>query len=183
MRMQRAEHDEGVALVLAISFMLVSLIILSTLAACVFAHIRQSERFVSFKDCFHGIEYALAESLLELESGEDGSIGVGGWLKSSPANARPKAPAFDEEGVEALRIPSTPRVEYFAVALDWSSDGHDNTGNGITDGADEKGLYSIHAFARCNGVVRGAEVVLRRSDGGFLQVSWREVAPSQMKRR
>jgi hypothetical protein len=87
-------------------------------------------------------------------------------------------PEFGDGGVNPLQVAGMPHVEYFAYAMDWSSDGIDNDGDGAIDvgGIEEDGYHSVYAYARVvlnngrdngNGpttFMRGSEQIMREGD-------------------
>ncbi|HIJ65033.1 MAG TPA: hypothetical protein HPP77_03710 [Candidatus Hydrogenedentes bacterium] len=199
MKKRCTRGEQGVALVVAMCFIVVCGIILSALSARVMNQVRHVDQFASLKKCFYGIEFAVAQSLAELEAGRDGSIGLDGWETASPRQL--VLPCFGDAGVAPVPIRSMPDVAYFALAREWSVDGLDNNGDGIVDGPEEGGLYSVYAFAQCKGQVRGIEMVLRedRRRGAttdthieglakrqvvrhLRRLSWRELAPPRVGR-
>ena len=93
---------------------------------------------------------------------------------------------FDDPRNAPIQVPTMGNVECMAATVEWSSDGIDNNGDGAVDDRGESGLVAIYAYGRCGGIVRGAEVVLRRDTSkdasgrvGYAQVSWREIGPQQ----
>ena len=170
-------REDGMALIVAMIFIIVSVIVLTSLASRMINHTREINHFNDYMSCSHGAEYALAQSISRLEKNERGSISLEQWDR--PSGVRIPLPVYGAPGVGPLTVPGMPKVEYFAMALDWARDGLDNNGDGIVDGPEEKDWCSVYASARCGQSVRYIEAVLRREGGAaqLTQVSWREVFP------
>ncbi len=159
--MYTKDNNRGMALMLTLFFIAISIVVLSTLSARLLNQSHHVDHFRVFKDCFNGLEAALEESKLEIEAGKDGWIGLDSW--QAPAGQL-VLPEFDQTGVVPESFASIPEIEYFALAQDWSTDGIDNTGDGDIDGSDERFTYTIHAFARNGQVTRHSETVVRGID-------------------
>ncbi|HOZ48406.1 MAG TPA: hypothetical protein PLO37_06965 [Candidatus Hydrogenedentes bacterium] len=157
------KSDEGMALLLTLFFLSIALMTLSVLSARMINESRQIDHFVAFNNCFQGVEAAVAASEAGLKGGGTGLVGVTSWQPPSGATTL-DLPTFDSENVHPVQLPSMPDVEYFAVALDWSNDGLDNNGDGLVDGTEEIGYFSLYGFARNGDVVRSAEVIMEASD-------------------
>jgi hypothetical protein len=159
---------EGVALVAATLMLAVGLLVLGALTMRVVNQSHQVDNHETFKETFQGLESAYAQSKAELELGADGMIGLGSWTPDAPGEEElPDSvplPDFYEEDVSPARIPNMQQVEYMAFAQDWSSDNIDNNGDGIIDGVEESGFFTIHALAKNGEMVRQAEIVLAATD-------------------
>ncbi len=155
--------SDGMALLVAMMFIVIATLTLGALAIRVINQSSHVDRYITFKRCFEGVESAFAESLLELETGGDGWVGLDSWTMPNPGDGI-TLPTFDDPDVSPVQIPSMPNVEYMAFAHDWSNDNEDNNGDGNVDGPEESGFYTAYAFAQCEGVVRSAEVVLSGAD-------------------
>ncbi len=155
--------NDGMALLVATIFIVIATLTLGALAIRVINQSSHVDRYITFKRCFEGVESAFAESLLELETGGDGWVGLDSWTMPNPGDGI-TLPTFDDPDVSPVQIPSMPDVEYMAFAHDWSNDNEDNNGDGNVDGPEESGFYTAYAFAQCEDVVRSAEVVLAGAD-------------------
>jgi hypothetical protein len=174
--MNRLRKDErGMALVTATLLLAVGILVLSALSLRVVNQHNQVNQFEDYTVCFEGLEAAFAESMTEIFAGNDGNIGVDGWepfgsgeLILSEGGGETtgyyQLPSFDDDEVTPQTLASLPGVEYFAYAVNWSTDGYDNNGDGAVDVADEIGMYSIHISARVGVLERSAEVVLGGED-------------------
>ena len=166
-----SKDDEGMALLLAMVF-LVAMGLVATYAASRVANNRSHvDQFVDYLHVFEGVESGLAHARRELsQSGNltlpiaerDGLIGV------DPAfNLVQALPTFGAPLVTALRISTMPEIEYMAYSYGWANDGIDNNGDGFIDfGPETAGYYTMYAVARVNrngnlGARRGAEEIVR----------------------
>lgn len=154
------------ALVVATLFISVAMVTLGMLSMRVINQSHQTDHDTRQRIVFLGLEAAYAESLTDLESGSTGLIGTENW--ETPTNGTTigdiPVPAFGDSGVQPRQLTSHPDVEYFAYVVDWDNDNRDNNGNGVVDGDQEKGWYTIYALARWGGLERRAEAVVRRTD-------------------
>src|SRR5690606_32504098 len=120
----------------------------------------QSLQYKLYNDAFTGLESALAESWVELETGQDGMVGLGAW--SPPVGSTGRVlPTFDDSGVLPEMSTTQPTVEYMAYADDWSSNGEDDDGDGTIDDSGENFTYTVYAFSQNRGIQRNVEVVLK----------------------
>ena len=159
-------QEAGMALVVATLFIAVAMVTLGMLSMRVINQSHQTDHDTRQRVVFLGVEAAYAKSVIDLEDGGTGMIGTENWEAPSdgPTIAEIPVPAFGDSGVEPHELTSHPGVEYFAYVLDWGNDNQDNNGNGVVDGEDEQGWYTIYAFARWGGIVRRAEVIVRKTD-------------------
>lgn len=164
-RRQKADSRvgrEGMALLAATLFIAVAVMILGALAMRVINQHNQVSQQSAFKDCFLGLESGFAESLVDLEQGGPGRIGLGTWTPTQTGVV--ELPSFDDPNVAPLTLPTMPSVSYMAYALEWISDGIDNNGNGVADDIGEDGYFTVYAFSRCGGIERAAEIVVAGQD-------------------
>lgn len=155
-------RQEGMALLAATLFIAVAVMILGALAMRVINQHNQVSQQSAFKDCFLGLESGFAESLVDIEQGGSGRIGLGTWTPSQVGVV--ELPSFDDDTVSPLTLPNMPNVSYMAYALEWISDGIDNNGNGVVDDIGEDGYFTIYAFSRSGGIDRAAEIVVAGQD-------------------
>ncbi len=159
-------QEAGMGLVVATLFIAVAMITLGMLSMRVINQSHQTDHDTRQRLVFLGVEAAYAKSAADLEDGGTGMIGTENWEAPTDGAtiAEIPVPAFGDSGVEPHELTSHPGVEYFAYVLDWGNDNQDNNGNGVVDGEDEQGWYTIYAFARWGGIVRRAEVIVRKTD-------------------
>ncbi len=163
MAINHSRHNEGIALLVATIFVAIAVLVLGALATRVVQQNHQTTQYRLFNETFTGIEAALAQSWVEIESGQDGHIGLGAW--SLPAvGSTVTLPSFDDEDVSPQTSPTQSTVEYMAYADNWSTNGIDDDGDGTVDGIEELQSYTIFAMANNRGITRTAEVVIKGWD-------------------
>ncbi|MCL4692389.1 MAG: hypothetical protein KJ060_07755 [Candidatus Hydrogenedentes bacterium] len=151
------------ALLIATIFVAIAILMLSALSVRVIQQNNQSLQYKLYNDAFTGLESALAESWVELETGQDGMVGLGVW--SPPVGSTGRVlPSFDDSGVLPEMSSTQPTVQYMAYADDWSSNGEDDDGDGTIDDTGENFTYTVYAFSRNRGIQRNVEVVLKGFD-------------------
>lgn len=157
----RRANQEGVALVTAIIFVAVALLVLSALSMRAVSQNNAVDQYTRFNDVFLGVEAGLARSIADLDTnGGDGMVGLGTWAPSIGE----LTPTMASANIAPVQMVGSPNVTYIAHALRWDSDGIDNNGEGTIDGADEDWFYSVTSFARYAALDRGAEVVMEGTD-------------------
>ncbi|HQE82927.1 MAG TPA: hypothetical protein PLM14_07975 [Candidatus Hydrogenedentes bacterium] len=162
MRLPKRSKREGIALLTATIFLALAMLILAYMTSRVVTQNSQVNRYVQFKDCFQGLESAYAASVVDLELGNDGMIGLGTW---DPYSEGPfTLPTFDADDIAPVQVPNMPGVQFMAAVEDWDNDGIDNNGDGIVDGIEENRVYTLHLLANNAGVQRRAEVVVKATD-------------------
>lgn len=155
------QPERGMALLVALIFISVAVIVLTALAARQLSQRNLVTRFDSHNRAFFGLEAGVASVRIALESGTGEAVGLGAWNNAGDYTVMP---AFDSQGVEPLTLQSMNDVEYMAYAQNWMTDGIDNTGNGTIDGTDENWTYTVHSFARVGDTARQLEVVMTGAD-------------------
>lgn len=156
-------REEGMALLIATIFVAIAILMLSALSVRVIQQNNQSLQYKLYNDAFTGLESALAESWVELETGQDGMVGLGVW--SPPVGSTGRVlPTFDDSGVLPEMSSTQPTVQYMAYADDWSSNGEDDDGDGTIDDTGENFTYTVYAFSQNRGIQRNVEVVLKGFD-------------------
>ncbi|GMV93342.1 MAG: hypothetical protein AMXMBFR82_31200 [Candidatus Hydrogenedentota bacterium] len=151
------------ALLIATIFVAIAILMLSALSVRVIQQNNQSLQYKLYNDAFTGLESALAESWVELETGQDGMVGLGVW--SPPVGSTGRVlPTFDDSGVLPEMSSTQPTVQYMAYADDWSSNGEDDDGDGTIDDTGENFTYTVYAFSQNRGIQRNVEVVLKGFD-------------------
>ncbi|MCX8064906.1 MAG: hypothetical protein N3G21_07005 [Candidatus Hydrogenedentes bacterium] len=161
---KKINKNSGMAMIVAMMFVLVSMALLGTLTVQIINQQRQQARYSDFRDAFWGVVSAVQESRNSLELGGNGLVGVTQWTPTYDQNNNPILPSFDDPKVNPRRLQSDPSVRYFAVAIPWLTDGFDNNGDGTVDGTDEDGMVTIYALAEKNNTVRRVEVITETVD-------------------
>ena len=156
--------EEGMAMIIALVFVMVAIALLSTLSVQIINQNLQQNRYSDFRDAFWGAVSAVQESKSSMEIGGDGLVGVENWTPSYNANNEPILPSFDSPSVTPRTLASDPTVQYFAIAIPWKSDNFDNNGDGLVDDISEVDMVTIYALARKNGTVRRLEVITDSTD-------------------
>jgi len=162
MRPSKRSRKEGIALLTATIFLALAMLILAYMTTRVVTQHSQVNRYVQFKDCFQGLESAYAASLVALENGNDGMLGLGTYDPYDGGSLN--LPTFETADIAPLQVPNMPNVEFMSVVEDWDDDGIDNNGDGTIDDEEEQWVYTLHLFANNAGVHRRAEVVVRADD-------------------
>ena len=153
---------ECIALLTATIFLALAMLILAYMTSRVINQHSQVNRYVQFKDCFLGLDSAYAASMVALENGNDGMLGLGTY---DPYDGGSLAlPDFDTDDIAPLQVPNMSNVEFMSVVEDWDDDGIDNNGDGSIDDLEEEWVYTLHLFANNAGVQRRAEVVVKATD-------------------
>jgi len=178
--MKTERDDRGIALLIAVIFMMIAILLTSFLSLRSVNNYRITRAYASFEKDIYGCEAGIADASRELsrigdgldndgdglvdEDDEfDGKIGTGAWSLNNDTNGD-GMPSFDEENVVpvVLGANTDSRTEYFAWAQEWGSDGVDNNGDGNVDDDFEQDYASIIASARRAGQVRTVEVIAVR---------------------
>lgn len=157
-------RERGMAMIVALIFVMVAIALLSTLSVQVINQNLQQNRYSDFRDAFWGVVSAVQESKGSIETGGNGLVGVEGWTPSYNANNEPILPSFDNPSVTPQTLVSDPTIQYFAVAIPWENDNFDNNGDGIIDDINEVDMVTIYAVAQKNGTVRRLEVITDSND-------------------
>ena len=156
--------EEGMAMIIALVFVMVAIALLSTLSVQIINQNLQQNRYSDYRDAFWGVVSAIQESKSSIEIGGDGLIGVESWTPSYNSNNEPILPSFDDPSVTPRTLASDPTVQYFAIAIPWENDNFDNNGDGLVDDISEADMVTIYALARKNGTVRRLEVITDSTD-------------------
>ena len=153
-------NQEGIALVVATFFLLVTIVILTIVTSRTVQQSGNVDQFQRYEHCMLGIETALARSMSNLDAGQSGSIGD---PVSQSANT---PPAFPTDLGAVPTVPGKPSVYYIVEDQNWYTDGIDNDGNGVSDNqdSDEFGMHTLYVMAREDEAVRCVEVVVAGTD-------------------
>lgn len=160
---QRNRDEAGMALIVATIFMSVAILVLSALGLRAIKGSHQTDQYQNYVECWYGVEAGMNECWVEIENNDDAMVGLGTWTEPAGATGF-VMPEMDDEGIDPQTMASLPRVQYLALAQDWSNDNVDNNGDGTVDGPEEAFWYTIHSRSQLAGVQRGAEVIVRGED-------------------
>ena len=156
----RHNRERGMALLTAIIFISLALMILAVLSNRFFQQQLLVNQFQIYHTAFDGVEAAMAMSRTELmEDGSTGIIGLDDWTPVYDDDNRIVLPGFDDNNVSPEVLSTSPDVEIIAYVDHWGSNGLDSNGDGTVDSPAEQDLYTIYAAARFDGLVRQAEAV------------------------
>ncbi len=158
------QKEQGMAMIVALIFVVVSIALLSTLSVQIINQNLQQNRYSDFRDAFWGAVSAVQESKGSIEFGGNGFVGVDDWTPSYNQNNEPILPSFDDPSVTPLTLSSDPSIQYFAVAIPWETDNFDNNGDGLIDDITEQDMVTIYAVAQKNSTVRRLEVITDLTD-------------------
>ncbi len=156
---KKINKNSGMAMVVAMMFVLVSIALLGTLTVQIINQHRQQVKYSDFRDAFWGVVSAIQESRTSIEYGGNGLVGVVQWTPAFDQNNNPILPSFNDPNVNPKTLRSDPSVRYFAVAVPWENDNFDNNGDGAVDDINEVGMVTIYAIAEKHGTVRRVEVI------------------------
>ena len=154
-----SRSNEGMALLVALIFLVVMGMTATFAASRTVNNARHVDRYVDYQNCFEGVESAFAHAQADFFAGGDGFVGVDPNYDFTRG-----LPNFGDPLVTPLFIPTSPEVQYFAYSLDWANDGIDNNGDGQIDLGPEAdgGYFSTYAASR---VIWGnAPTAIRRAE-------------------
>jgi hypothetical protein len=164
MKRNTAHSDAGMAMVMALMFVSVSVIVLTALTARLMNQRTAVDHYEDYKNCFQGMEAAIASGTTEVENGDDGTVGLSGWTPTYDANNQIILPAFDDGAAQPLTFTSMPGLQFMAYTVNWFTDNRDNNGDGLVDDSSERHMYGIYALAKQGSVLRRAEVIAKGGD-------------------
>jgi len=141
--------DEGLALLVAMVFISVAIIILGALTVRVVNQDRHVDYFADNEDAMIGIETGLARSMQSLETTGSGLVGS----TEIREGGQVVLPTWDSAGVVPQTDANMPNVRYFAYHINWIADGRDNNNDGIIDDGGvgntaENGFHTLVSYAR-----------------------------------
>jgi hypothetical protein len=157
-------REEGMALVMAMFFIGVGLVVVGALMTRSLQQRKVVEQYEDYSITFQGLEGALSVSKVEIENGEDGILGMEDWTPVYDENNQLQLPPLDSEGIEAQSLQSMDDVTFAAYTVRWEDDGRDSNGDGVVDDVSEKDMYSVYALARNGANERKLEVVYEGSN-------------------
>jgi hypothetical protein len=172
MKAKRKHNEEGMALLVAMIFLIMMGLLATWATSRVMDNTRNVDQYIDFQNTFEGLEAGLGQAKTELnDSGvgmvpgvanQDGLIGVDPAFDFSNG-----VPTWGDPLVTPQSMTTAPEIQYFAYALDWGTDGIDNNGDGAVDnGAELNGYYSSYAFAR---VSRAGNITVQRATEEVVQ--------------
>ncbi len=166
MNLKRTKRDEGMALIVALVFLVVMGLTATYASSRVMNNSRHVDKHVDYQNCFEGIESAFAQAQADFYAGGGGFVGV-----DENYDFTERRPNFGDPLVTPVSIPTSPQIQYFAYSFDWATDGVDNNGDGQIDLGPEAdgGYYSSYASSwviwnNAPTAIRRAERVLQMVD-------------------
>lgn len=154
-------NDEGMALMMAVFFIGVGLVVVGALMTRSLQQRRVVEQYEDYTTTFQGVEAALSQSKVQLENGEPGILGMEDWTPIYDAYNQIVLPGMNDDGVEPQSLQSMTDVVFAAYTTRWEDDGRDSNGDGIVDNTNEKDMYTVYAMARNGENERQVEVVYK----------------------
>lgn len=161
---KKGRREEGMALVMAMFFIGIGLIVVGALMTRSLQQRTVVEQYEDYTTTFQGLEAALSQCKVELENGEDGIIGMENWTPVYDGNKQILLPEMDADGITPQTLISMDEVSFAAYTVRWENDGRDNNGDGVIDDVSEKDMYSIYAMARNGANDRQVEAVYEGSN-------------------
>ena len=157
-------REEGMALMMAVFFIGVGLVVVGALMTRSLQQRKVVEQYEDYTTSFQGVEAALSQAKVELENGEDGIIGMESWTPVYNNDGEIQLPDFDADGVTPVSFSSMEDVTFAAYTVQWEADGRDSNGDGIVDDITEKDMYAVYAMAQNGENEHRVEVVYESSN-------------------
>lgn len=157
----RRSDDRGMALLLALFFIGIGVIVVGVLMARMMQQRSTVAHYEDYNDAFLGLEAAISQSEVELENGDDGIIGMENWEPQWNEDNQLVLPDFDADGVTPQSLATMEDVQFVSYTAAWADDERDNNGNGLVDDASEEWMYTVYAMAKKGAALRKAEVVYK----------------------
>ncbi len=164
MTIKKRKANEGMALMMAVFFIGVAVVIVGSLLGRMLQQRKVVDHYEDYKNAFHGLEGAISSSKVELEQGDDGIIGMEGWEPQWSDDNVLLLPEMDADGVSPQHLQTMEDVEFATYTVDWANDGRDSNGDGIVDSTAENWMYSVYAMARDGATNRRVEVIYEGSN-------------------
>lgn len=158
------KNNEGMALMMAVFFIGVAVVIVGSLLGRMLQQRKVVDHYEDYKNAFHGLEGAISSSKVELERGDDGIIGMENWEPQWSDDNVLLLPEMDADGVSPQHLRSMEDVLFATYTVDWANDGRDSNGDGIVDSTAENWMYSVYAMARDGATNRRVEVIYEGSN-------------------
>lgn len=160
--------EQGVALIVAVIFLIVMGMSAAYIMTRVVTHSNQVNHHIDQTEAFQALEAATAQSVSEIALASDAGVPADekdGFIGIDPNYdfAVLGLPGFGSPGVAPVTMDSNQELQFFAYYLDWASDGLDNNGDTLIDDLLEStGFTSFVAHAR---VIRnGQTLVAKRTE-------------------
>jgi hypothetical protein len=157
-------REEGMALMMAVFFIGVGLVVVGALMTRSLQQRKVVEQYEDYNNAFQGLEAALSECKVEIENGEDGILGMEDWTPSYNEDGELQLPEMDTEGLELHSLQSMGDVDFAAYTVRWEDDARDSNGDGVVDDISERDMFSVYAMARNGANNRRLEVVYEGSN-------------------
>ncbi|MDK1021147.1 MAG: hypothetical protein QGD90_05880 [Candidatus Hydrogenedentes bacterium] len=162
MDLSRTKRDEGMALIMALMFLVVMGLTATYASSRIMNNARHVDKHVDYQNCFEGIESAFAQAQANFNADGVGFVGVNPNYDFTQG-----LPNFGDPLVNPVSIPRSPQVQYFAYSFEWANDGVDNNGDGQIDlGPEADGGY-ISSYAASRVIWKNAPTVIRRAERIF----------------
>ncbi len=158
------KNNEGMALMMAVFFIAIGLIIVGSLMGRMLQQRKVVDHYEDYVTTFQGLEGAISASKVELETGEDGILGMESWTPQWDVNNTLLLPEIDADGVNAQTMNTMTDVKFATYTVDWANDGRDSNGDGIVDSTAENWMYTVYAMASNGQSNRKVEVVYEGSN-------------------
>jgi hypothetical protein len=169
MKNKLRKSNAGMALLTALMFISITVIVLTAMTARYVQQRLQTDHFEDYYNCFEVAEGAVQQGKAAIESFDfDFRIGIPDtWTPTFSDGGEIQLPDFDGDGIVPATFNLIPGSEYILYTHDWAADGRDTNGDGLDDTSVpnlENGFFSIHVIARLNGVTRQLEAIYSAQD-------------------
>lgn len=164
MAKQPNARNEGMALIMAVFFIGVALVVVGALLTRSLQQRKVVDQYEDYTTSYQGVEAALSQAKVELEKGDDGIIGMESWTPVYNNENEIQLPEMDADGITPASLPSMSDVTFAAYTVRWENDGRDNNGDTIVDDTAEKDMYSVYAMAHNGENDHKVEVVYEASN-------------------
>ncbi len=157
-------REEGMALMMAVFFIGVGLVVVGALMTRSLQQRKVVEQYEDYTTSFQGVEAALSQAKVELENGEDGIIGMESWTPVYNNDGEIQLPDFDADGVTPVSFSSMEDVTFAAYTVQWEADGRDSNGDGVVDDVTERDMFAVYAMAQNGENLHRVEAVFEASN-------------------
>jgi hypothetical protein len=164
MAKSKPARDEGMALIMAVFFIGVGLVVVGALMTRSLQQRKVVEQYEDYTTTFQGLEAALSECKVEIENGEDGILGMENWTPQYDQDNQIVLPEMDADGVTLQTLQSMQDVSFAAYTARWENDGRDSNGDGVVDDVSEKDMFAVYLMAKNGANERQLEVVYEGSN-------------------
>ncbi len=157
-------REEGMALMMAVFFIGVGLVVVGALMTRSLQQRKVVEQYEDYTTSFQGVEAALSQAKVELENGEDGIIGMESWTPVYNNDGEIQLPDFDADGVTPVSFSSMEDVTFAAYTVQWEADGRDSNCDGVVDDITERDMFAVYAMAQNGENLHRVEAVFEASN-------------------